>query len=429
MSASRAAWLASICAAFGLVAEAAPPAPAAESAASVPTTPPPAGLARWFDPTAAPFIPVPEIDTAPHSGLTIGVIPVVLQTNAQGEIREIIAPDVIYSQFFGWGSRARVFGDPSADTQWSLVGGLKQRVEREFDARYAGGQMRAGATTWSIEGIYDRSGIPRFFGIGNDSRRSSETNYVANQGRVEASIGVNFTRDLQLAYATRLRYFTVLPGVLHPMASIERRFPGLIGLGGEHALQQRVMLSYDTRDSLAIPHEGARYVLYGGVVSRAVGSSVAYTSVGADARRYWPVGRSLTVAWHGSLRYMPSARGAPFWALSSLGGDRSVLDEREPLRSYGDDRFVDRNLFASGVELRIRVGSFDAFTTRVSIEVAPFIDVGKVFAGVGASPFSRLHKGAGVGFRGVASPFVVGYVDIGYGHDRAAIFSGINYPF
>ena len=29
----------------------------------------------------------------------------------------------------------------------------------------------------------------------------------------------------------------------------------------------------------------------------------------------------------------------------------------------------------------------------------------------------------------VASPFVVGYVDIGFGPERLAVFSGINYPF
>jgi hypothetical protein len=35
----------------------------------------------------------------------------------------------------------------------------------------------------------------------------------------------------------------------------------------------------------------------------------------------------------------------------------------------------------------------------------------------------------GLGVRGVASPFVVGYVDIGFAHGKAAVFSGINYPF
>jgi len=44
-------------------------------------------------------------------------------------------------------------------------------------------------------------------------------------------------------------------------------------------------------------------------------------------------------------------------------------------------------------------------------------------------PIHGLHKVAGVGFRGIARPSVVGYVDIGYGSDGAAVFTGINYPF
>jgi len=126
---------------------------------------------------------------------------------------------------------------------------------------------------------------------------------------------------------------------------------------------------------------------------------------------------------------MPSAGNAPFWALSSLGGDRSVTAEREPLRGYGSDRYIDRNMFAGGAELRTRVASFNAFGTRVSLEVAPFVDAGKVFADLGASPFSKLHATPGLALRGVASPFVVGYVDIGFGHGKAAVFSGIDYPF
>jgi len=34
-----------------------------------------------------------------------------------------------------------------------------------------------------------------------------------------------------------------------------------------------------------------------------------------------------------------------------------------------------------------------------------------------------------VGFRGIARPFVVGYVDIGHGSEGAAVFTGLNYPF
>ena len=174
--------------------------PASVPGAEPATPPPPQGLARWFAPASAPFIPIPEIDTEPHSGLTLGIIPTQLSTNARGEIERITAPDVIHSQYFGWGSRLRIFDYPSEDRQWSVVGGLKQRVEREFDASYIEGQTRAEAFSWSAEAIYDRSGIPRFFGIGNQSRFANQTNYLDNQGLLDVSVGRNFTSALQLAY-------------------------------------------------------------------------------------------------------------------------------------------------------------------------------------------------------------------------------------
>jgi hypothetical protein len=418
----------SVTAAQGHLGADAPAAPAAQAAQAAQAAPP-GGLARWLDPANAPFIPIPEIDTGPQTGTTLGLIPTTLRINDHSEIERITAPDIIYSQYFGWGARMRIFAYPSEDTQWSLVGGGKERVEREFDGRYLAGQTRTGTLSWSVEALYDRSGTPRFFGLGNDSRYANQTTYVDNQVVVAASLGLNFTPALQLAYEVRERDVDVLPGVLAGIPSIEERFPGLPGIGHEQALENGVVLTRDTRDAPVVPQRGTRLLVYGGFVSRALGSSVAYTYFGAEAHVYWPLGPGVTLAWHAALRYMPSAAEAPFWALSSLGGDRSVTDEREPLRSEGADRYVDRNLFASGAELRARVAGFNAFGTRVSLELAPFVDSGKVFSSYGTSPFTHLHAAAGLGVRAVASPFVVGYVDIGYGHGRSAVFSGINYPF
>ena len=384
---------------------------------------------RAADPAVAPLIPVPEIDVGPHSGVTLGVILTKLHENANGEIDQIIAPDVIHSQYFGWGSRFRIYGYPSDDTQWSVVGGLKQRVEREFDARYAAGQLRETPYSWSMEAIYDRSGTARFFGLGNESSKADESTYVANQGRLEASLGRNFSRELQLAYVARLRIVQVLPGVLQGLPSTETAFPEVPGLGTTHEFAQSLVLTYDTRDSPVVPRDGTSVSVYGGFASRSLGSSFADSTLGVEARQYRSLDSDRTLAWHATLRYMPSARGASFWALSSLGGDRSVRGERESLRAFGDDRFVDSNLFAFGAELRSRVANFEAFSTRLSLELAPFVDVGKVFADGDGSFLSRLHPAAGVGIRGIASPNVVGYVDVGYGREKAAVFSGINYPF
>ncbi|MBV9698276.1 MAG: hypothetical protein JO005_15240, partial [Gammaproteobacteria bacterium] len=75
------------------------------------------GRARLFDPASAPFVPVPEIDLDPNAGTTLGLIPVWLRENAAGEIRQILAPDLIHSTYFGYGARGRIFVFPSADTQ------------------------------------------------------------------------------------------------------------------------------------------------------------------------------------------------------------------------------------------------------------------------------------------------------------------------
>jgi hypothetical protein len=406
-------------------AAAAPPAPAAPAAPAKP----PRGIARWLDPATAPFIPIPEIDVDPQSGVTLGVFAAFLSVNGRGEIERITAPDVFHSQYFGWGAGISVYGFPSEDNQWLVTGSIKQRVESDFDARYLAGQTRATPLSWSVEAIYDRSGTARFFGIGNETPDYNESTYVDDEAALAASIGYNFTHATQLAWGARWRRVDVLPGVLSGVPSIETLYPNVNGIGNEHALEQTLTLTHDSRDSTLIPHSGARYLLYAGFASRSLGSSVAYSFLGAEARGYLPLGSDVTLALHATVRYMPSATEAPFWALSSLGGDRSVTNGREPLRSDGANRYVDENLIATGAELRTRVAGFDAFGTHVALELAPFIDAGRVFTDDPGNLLSEMHTAWGVGVRGVASPYVVGYVDVGYGRGKVGVFTGINYPF
>jgi hypothetical protein len=401
------------------------------SAAAAPAAPvkPPSAMARWLDPATAPFIPIPEIDVDPQSGVTVGLIAAFLRVTERGELERITAPDLFHSQYFGWGAGISLYGFPSEDSQWLVIGSVKQQVEHEFDARYLGGQARVTPISWSVEAIDNRSGTARFYGIGNETPNYNESTYVDDQAALAASIGYNFTRATQLAWGARWRRVDVLPGVLSGVPSIETLDPDLPGLGNEHALEQTLTLTHDSRDSVLIPHRGARYLLYAGFASRSLGSSVAYSFLGAEARCYFPLGEHMTLALHGGARYMPSAAEAPFWALSSLGGDRSVTNGREPLRSDGANRYVDENLIATGAELRTRVAGFDAFGTRVALELAPFVDAGKVFANGPGNVLSEMHTAAGLGVRGVAIPYVVGYVDVGYGRGKAVVFSGINYPF
>ena len=398
-----------------------------------PIEPPPSApnwLTRWFNPATAPFIPVPEIAVDPDSGTTLGVIPTWIQTDEHHEIRRIIAPDLIYNPNFGFGAHGRVYGYTSGDEQWSAEAGIKQRVERGVDLEYQYGRLREQRWTLLTSIVYDRDGTPRFYGIGNHTPLRDQTNYTNQQERAEIQIGLNLTRAWQLLYTARLQVVDVLPGTLDKVASIETRFGGLNGLGTNKEFVNRLSLVYDTRDDLTVPSTGVKLVAYGGLASRnGLLNNSLFSETGVDGRGFWPAAINTVLVAHLALRYMPTSHEVPFWALSNLGGGDSEIGGAQPLRGYGSGRYRDRNSFSSSIELRRKVFSFDATSTFVDVELTPFIDVGRVFARSGAFPFDHLHKVYGLGFRGIARPFVVGYVDIGYGSEGVAAFTGLNYPF
>src|SRR6266403_18795 len=389
---------------------------------------PSAGFWKWFDPETAPFLPVPEIATNPNGGTTIGILPVSLRTDEHHVIRRIIAPDFLHSPYFGFGFHARMYSYPSQDEQWSLLAGAKQRVEREFDAEYQSGRSRK--ERWSFAGslIYDRDGTPRFYGIGNESPQSEQTSFTEEQSLVQAQIGLNLSNAWQLLYTGRVRIVDVLPGTLPGIPSLESRF-GSVELGTRHEALNRLSIVYDTRNDLTVPNRGTKWVAYGGVASRGgVLNDSLYSEAGIDGRAFLPIARETILVAHLSLRYLPTAIDPPFWALSSLGGARSETGGEQPLRGFGAGRFYDRNSFSSSVEVRQRAWEFNAVSTHVELEVAPFVDVGRVFA-MGASPVAQLHKVGGLAFRAIARPFVVGYVVIGFGSEGPSVFSGIYSPF
>jgi Omp85 superfamily domain len=409
---------------------ASPPA-APTPAAPTPAEAPPQGIWRWLNPSTAPFLPIPEIDVDPNSGTTVGLIPTRLVTNDRDQISKIISPAVDYNPFFGVGGRVSIYSYPSEDTQWSVVAGAKQRVESEFDYEYLTGRLRDTPLTFAASVVYDRNGTPRFYGIGNNSPVYDETNYTLQQKYVQTMLGWNLTHAWQISYTMRARDVEVQPGTLAGIPSLTTgRFESILGVGTIHETLSRIEIIYDTRDDVTVPTHGGEYVVYGGVAARdGLIDASLYSVTGIDARQIWSLSPGNILAAHLALRYMPGATNVPFWSLSNIGGDESVIAENQPLRGFGEGRFYSRNLFSSSVEYRKRVLALDTLSTHINVEVTPFVDVGEVFAHSHDSPVAHLHHVGGVGFRGVAAPFVVGYVDVGYGSEGTAVFTGINYPF
>jgi hypothetical protein len=407
------------------------PAPPPADASGKQPSPPPPQLEHWYDLSRLPFLPIPSVGTDPNSGTTVGLLPVWLHTNENHDITRIIAPDVTHNPFFGWGAHARLFSYPSTDEQWSIVAGARERVERGVDFQYQLGRLHEGNFTSTSDADFDRDGTPRFFGVGNNTNLNAQTNYTAQTALIQEQLGWNFTRRWQLLYTIRKRIVKVLPGTLSSVPSIETLFPHVPGIGTNSELLNRYSVVYDSRDDLTAPRHGTRLVIYGGGASAGgIFNDSLYSEAGTDVRSYWSVSSDTVIAAHTSLRYLPNTRRPlPFWALSNLGGDTSDVGGGQPLRGYGAGRFYDRDEFSANAEIRHVFWGFDAEATHVDLEVAPFVDVGQVFHRTSTFPISNLHEVGGVGFRAIARPSVVGYVDVGYGHEGAAVFTGLNYPF
>jgi hypothetical protein len=411
------------------LAEQEPPTPPLPASPTVPSgdAPPASPWARWFNPATAPFIPVPLITTDPNSGTTVGVLPTWLDTDEEHHIDRIIAPDVQYNPYFGWGAHARVLEFPSEDVQWSAVAGFNERVQRTVDLEYEKGRLRDERWSFSASLIYTRDGTPRYYGIGNDTAEVAGTNYTSNTDLAELQVGRNLSHALQLEYTVHFQSVDVLPGTLPGIPSVQTLFPDT--LGTTHEILNRVSAVYDTRDDLTVPTRGIRWSIYTGFASHSAFGEPAYTEAGVDGSAYWPLRKTTIVAMHVALRYLPTAQDPAFWELSTLGGGDSIIGGAQPLRGFGADRFTGRNSSSFTAEVRQRVAGLGLFNTNLELEVDPFVDLGRVFDNLGTLPVSALHKVVGVGFRGIARPFIVGRVDLGYGSEGAAVFTGIAYPF
>ena len=381
------------------------------------------------DPDTWPFIPVPEVATDPNGGTTVGILAAVLFTDSKNQITDILAPDAEVNTAQGAGGTFRYLSYPSEDTNWYATAGGQVKIARRVDVDYQTG--RTHEQWWSFEGrfYFEKDPTERFFGVGNDSRLGNQTNYTTNQIYGLGVFGLNFTKNLQLALSLRPRRVRIQKGAFNNIPQIFRLFPRQKGINGGSEVPAQLALTYDTRDSLEVPRSGGLATIFFGIADRAFLSSVSYTRFGGELRHYYAINDKVTLAGHIFVEYNPSGKETPFWSMGRLGGQESLLVDQETLRGYGAGRFIDNNVAVANGEVRTRVWDHDIFGTHGILEIAPFLDIGRVAHNIGFDPFEELHTTGGIGFRGIAEPFVVGFVDVGYGGEGVAVFSGINYPF
>lgn len=373
------------------------------------------------------FVPIPEIIVDPNEGNTYGLLGVWLFTDERDEIKYMFAPDVRYNETKGVFPNLRLFGYPTATRRYSILVGKSTTRDENYEIEFVERGLMEERAFVLVNVLYERDSTERFFGFGNDSPESGESNYTGDVFLGDVTPGYWVISSVNVSYRMRIQRHAVSPGQVdsEPFIAVAHTEVRQKGLATAVYWQHRLAVTYDTRDSMDMPTEGTFANAYVDGADRHVGSATSFVAFGFEWRDFVPFRgdfRNPILAMRALIDYLQGPTDTPFWLQNNLGGRRA-------LRGYGGDRFIDFNRALMGAELRTRVYERRLFGVKAEVEVAPFLEAGQVFRHIYDPPVDDLHVVGGVGFRALVRPQLVAFVDVGYGGEGQAIFTGINYPF
>jgi outer membrane protein assembly factor BamA len=215
---------------------------------------------------------------------------------------------------------------------------------------------------------------------------------------------------------------TIAQGAVPSIPFLGDVFKGLPGEEGGLVWAHRVALTYDTRDSRVTPIRGSFGEVFVEGAARTLGSQAAFVRYGLEGRLWWPLFDARLVTVTRGLCGWVEGAALPFFELSALGGDTT-------LRGFGDHRFLDMGHILLNIEERIRTFTFTYEDIHTTLDLAFFVEAGQVFHTWTELSTKNVQAVSGVGLRLVVTAKLVAKVDIGFGREGIAIFTGLDYPF
>ena len=368
------------------------------------------------------YIPLPAYAYNRNEKYWIGALMPVLRSTENDQVQDIFAPQYLHNKYVGETFSLNYYGYPSDTETYNAVVSYSTKIQHDLDFSYknvaAGGgrYLVAGQVTWF------KNAFRRFFGIGNNAPESDETNYTSREALLELTAGINLTPDFILMLTERYHDVRVEEGAVTSLRQTKSFFPNPVGIEGAQIVGHKLSLRYDSRDKQLIPTEGS-YVN----ISVEFNQNLKHQEENQwwrltfDARHLLPHGPGLVFVAHAFMDSI-TGPGVPFYETPMLGGETT-------LRGFGQSRFLDENALLVNFEERIPALEKRIFDHLISLEVAPFVDIGRVYDTFGTKSFTSLQVNPGAGLRMLARPNVVGRLDVAYGRDGMNVFVGLDYPF
>jgi hypothetical protein len=382
-------------------------------------------LKSLVGPNPYTFIPVPVIHYSLNESYWVGAALPILESNSKGELQHIYVPFFSYNRYVGATPGFYYYGYPSDTAQYSATVDYSAKVQRDIDLTYkdvgAGGgrYVLAGRVNWF------KNPFRRLFGIGNQPSESDGSDYTSGETLVELTVGINVNENVRLMLTEHYHDIRIDAGVVNTLPQAQVQFSQLPGMKGATIVGHTLTARYDTRDKQLISTRGT-YVNLSVEGNQNFQQSEAnwWVRTTLDARHLHPHydDKLVFVARFFADTVNGHTHNIPFYERPTLGGETT-------LRGFGQSRFIDDTALLFNFEERIPVTQFKAFDYLVDLEVAPFLDIGRVMSGFSIRDLQDFQVNPGTGLRFLARPNIVGRLDVAYGRDGENFFVGMDYPF
>jgi len=369
------------------------------------------------------YFPVPSVSTSRNDGNDAGLIVPVLITDPDGELKYIVAPMLVRNSIVGTRGAINLFRYEPGGKQIQFIGSFTERIERKVVFNYTDPAFSQGRYSLNFGASFFKNATSRFFGLGQTTPESNETNYTAREGRMNWRFGVYANEVTQISVGQRFRDVRLQKGATDLPFTVDR-FSDVEGVQGETIiLGHRATFYYDTRNNLVSPTDGMAMTAYAEVNQNIRnGDHPVYSRYEFEVKKLFPSESKRAILVVRADLQATIGTQVPFFEQSSLGGQNN-------LRGFGGDRFIDKNLVAVSIEERIHLARTKVAGVNADFEIAPFLDTGQVFNDYSDVSFKSYRMTPGVGFRGIVRPNVVGRVDYGYSREGGAIFAGLDFPY
>lgn len=379
-------------------------------------------------------IPLPSFSYNRNERYWVGALAPILKANSKGSIEDIWAPLYEFNPLVGHTGNLSYFSYPSDNEQYHAMVWYSQKINEGMEVGYKNVAAGGGRYIVAADFAAFKNPFARFFGFGNATPESAETNFTSRELDTKLTVGINLTPDISFMFTERLRIVRVDDGVVGSLPPTKQIFPSIPGIQGAEVLGHGLTFRYDTRNNQLIPTKGTYVnVLAEFNQNLQPNDENQWGHVNIDARHLIPhasdqmvfVSRAMFNGVFAQKENLATTIGVPFYEQSTLGGENT-------LRAFGRNRFIDYYAVLANLEERIAVLEKHLFGHEIQLELAPFLDMGRV----GPSDvkfvnlfFKDVQFNPGAGIRLLAKPNVVGRFDLAYGRDGTNVFVGIDYPF